>query len=339
MSQLERIQRWSPGARQRIACGALTLAALVLPVPVLAQELRTIAYADSTCPASIPESELVRVVVYASAETTDSASRAALPYADVLVQAMALEAPRLLRAGKDTLPRGEPTVTWRTLRDGLHVTGYRDGSIRWRPEDAEQLNTFAIVIGNAVMPLAGLDTSRAPHRDAVDSAAALLGRMIEAARASGYTFLWPDGLAGDSVEFHLSLRRPTVRRDSTIMHGLRLRAGAPLFSLAVPWEEPAQPREGNPLPKYPNGPRFGNAQGSVLIAMVVGADGAVVPGSAREVWPLGRRRLTGALGRYYADFLESALRVLPSWRFEPARSGGCAVPQLVTVPFTFRLKS
>lgn len=320
-----------------MACGALGLVALVLPVTVLAQELRAIAYTDSACLSTIPESELVRVVVYASAEATDSASRVALPYADVLVQAMAMEAPRLLGAGRDTLPRGEPTVTWRTLRDALHVTGYRDGTLRWRAEDAEQLNTFAIVIGKAVMPLAGLDTVRAPHRDVVDSAAALLGRMIEAARASGYTFLWPDGLAGDSVEFHLSLRRPTVRRDSTIMHRLRLRASAPLFSLAVPWEEPARPREGNPPPRYPNGPRFGNAQGSVLIAFAVGADGAVVQGSAHEVWPPGRRRLTGALGRYYADFLEATLRVLPSWRFEPARIAGCAVAQAVVQPFTFLL--
>jgi hypothetical protein len=59
--------------------------------------------------------------------------------------------------------------------------------------------------------------------------------------------------------------------------------------------------------------------------------------TVRDLWPADRPRLTGELGRHYRGFLAAATRAMKDARFEPARLGGCPVPQLVAVPFAFKL--
>lgn len=81
---------------------------------------------------------------------------------------------------------------------------------------------------------------------------------------------------------------------------------------------------GNPLPKYPRRARWRGAEGRVVLAVQVGADGR-----ARSVV---LRQSSG-----HADLDAAALKAVRRWRFAPASRGGVSVEGLAIVPIRFRL--
>jgi periplasmic protein TonB len=81
---------------------------------------------------------------------------------------------------------------------------------------------------------------------------------------------------------------------------------------------------GNPLPKYPKSARRRGAEGRVVLAVRVGADGR-----ARSV---ALRQSSGD-----ADLDAAALEAVRRWRFAPASRGGVSVEGLAIVPIRFRL--
>lgn len=81
----------------------------------------------------------------------------------------------------------------------------------------------------------------------------------------------------------------------------------------------------NPKPVYPAASRRLGEEGTVLLAVRVGAAGAALAVELRQ--SSGHPRLDGA-----------ALDAVRRWRFVPARRGGDAVESWVTVPIAFKLE-
>jgi periplasmic protein TonB len=81
----------------------------------------------------------------------------------------------------------------------------------------------------------------------------------------------------------------------------------------------------NPPPEYPRISQRRREQGTVLLRVVVGADGFPLS------WSIER-----SSGHPRLD--EAALAAVEGWRFEPARRGSRPVTASVIVPMEFRLR-
>jgi TonB family protein len=79
-------------------------------------------------------------------------------------------------------------------------------------------------------------------------------------------------------------------------------------------------------PEYPEAGRQHAVGDSVVVQLVVGADGHVAPGTAML-------RRAG-----YREFVQAVASHLAAMTFVPATIGACPVPALVTMPFTFAIK-
>lgn len=106
----------------------------------------------------------------------------------------------------------------------------------------------------------------------------------------------------------------------------------PLIRVALPpaffefqVEKPALLRPGQPAPKFPQNLREMNLEGEVLAQFVVSQAGRV------------EMRTFRALKSSHPDFEMAVREVLPRMRFLPAQVGGCAVRQMVQLPFAFKL--
>ena len=106
----------------------------------------------------------------------------------------------------------------------------------------------------------------------------------------------------------------------------------PLFRVTLPppylefeVDRPALAKRGNPAPRYPEDLRQMGFEGDVLTQFVVSREGRAEMRTFRILKP------------DHADFVRAVREVLPRMRFSPAEVGGCAVRQLVQLPFAFKL--
>lgn len=268
----------------------------------------------SACVAAIPDSALARVAAYATVELHDTTQRAAMTPLENLLPVVANHVGALLGAGRDTVPRGDPRVTWRDVDGGppVEVVWHRDGRIDW-----------------------ALWRDTVPNPDTSTLAASrLLLRALDSTRADGeFPLLWPEGLAGDSVRFRLRLVRVVVDEKGKAVP-LLARVLVPVFTLGAPRQSGVRPLKIS-RPSYPAAPQQGHATGVVIIDFVVDSTGRAVMSTVHDEWPRDRPRLQGELATYYESFLEAARRSIERSRYAPARLNGCPVGQLVQQPFTF----
>lgn len=284
----------------------LILSVFTLPAGAQKQPLE----ADS-CVYRIPAKAFKRVPVLLQA-TADSASSAILQGADFFAQSVAFKL-RDLAGGSDTqLADADSVIWWGSLSGEVRVTAHRAGSLTWKvPEWAS-----------------GADTLRR-------SALAALRDAIEQVSSSGETVMIPEGFAGDSVSFGLSLIHPTVTKEGKIVP-VRARQPIPVFTIGVPWEEPVEPSR-NADVKYPELSRSLSSIGNVQLAFAVDRNGRVDTATVKEIWPANLERPTGSMLRSYEAFLAAVKRALPSARFSPATIGGCPTKQMVSQTFEFLL--
>ena len=113
-----------------------------------------------------------------------------------------------------------------------------------------------------------------------------------------------------------------TRRDRVSIPVLRVRL--PFARAAVP-PVPADKRAG-PAPRYPTRARDANVTGVALAQFVVDTTGRARMPTLRFL------ELTDE------QFGAAVRAVLPKWEFYPARVNGCAMPQLVQLPFHFNLE-
>lgn len=145
----------------------------------------------------------------------------------------------------------------------------------------------------------------------------LLAAMRDAASA-GSIPPFPDSVDADSVRVRFTVEE---WHDSS-SHAL------PLLVINNPtWilELPVTPMRGNPRPRYPKVAERARVEDGVLVSFVVDKEGSARLETARIL-----------KGRY-REFQLAVLEILPQLRFHPARVDGCFVPQLVQMPFGFRI--
>ena len=103
----------------------------------------------------------------------------------------------------------------------------------------------------------------------------------------------------------------------------RFRVSLPITWITSPLV-PADRLSARP-PEYPRTLRERGIEGMVIAQFVVDREGRMEPNTLRFL----RAR--------HVEFVDAVIRVLPGYRFKPARVGRCPVRQLVQLPFEFRL--
>ena len=295
----------------------LALALVASAAPVRAQQLA--GTGAQSCLASIPDSALTDVPVHLVA-ASDWAVSPILPTADTITMLVARAIRASFKGPADVLPQAVGMLHWRQLDGHVQVAVHRDGRLSWSAPGPESEDSVA-----GTLPATAFNPARS-----------LIEQALMFVRDAGVRPAWPAGARGDSLLFRLEYGWPTVAQDGTI-HPLKARFALPVFALAVPWEREVAVRY-MPKVRYPDFARSINAEGTVILRFTVDSTGHVVRGTVREQWPDDRPRLGGDLGRYYRDFLKSAMQSLASAQFAPALVGGCAVRQVAQMPFEFELR-
>lgn len=264
----------------------------------------------SACLDSIQTTEMKRTVVYASVELPDSSDELFRPDVENFLQSVVNHVPAVLGKPPGVLPHAEPSATWQGLGASLSATAFRSGALIWN------------------VPAQRSDTS----------AAALIGRALAAARADSDWVMWPDHATKDSVRFRIALQWPTVDHLGALHFPTPRHAAVPVFSVLHPVADAVAPKRGNIHPRYPDGPLREGYEATVLLQFIVDTNGRAVAPTIRDLWPAGKPRLEGGRARVYREFSDAAQRAVEKMAFEPARIGGCRVPQLVQMPFEFSLR-
>ena len=257
------------------------------------------------CLANLPDSLLtVLDTVYLHAFLVDTGARTLLVQADLLAQRTAYRLRRLLGGRLDSLPSGEPVVTWRSRIGGnLAVRARRDGNATW----------------HELLPMPFPDT--VPTR--------LLARALDSVVANREMVAWPHEAPRESLEMRLALARsaaPSYTR--------AIGAGFPVFTLRFPAE--AHPELlAHPPVHYPPELRDADIEGHVVLRATINARGRPEPASIRYVWPENRPKPSGQALVVYLTFAEAARDVLSESHYLPASLGGCPVSASVDVTFDF----
>jgi hypothetical protein len=249
---------------------------------------------------SIPSFVYLRVT---AKESTDSIAGR---MADVFAQSVAIRLRSLLNAKGDTVPPGEPAITWRKIGDHIPLT--------------------VILYPNAAPAFRRLS----PHKDSV--AAATLLDAVHQTVEEGEGPFWPAGTSGDSLIFGFSFERTNFRESTLSTPG---RIAFPLFSILFPPEEPVR-HIGKSQPPYPDREQSEGVTAVVIAQYLVDSTGHEIPESFKDIRP--PTDITPAQRAAYIAFRESIRRWLPTDKFEPAHIAGCPVRQLIQQPFTFSIR-
>ena len=282
---------------------------IVAPRPAVAQVIQRVPRTIRTaCLDTTSAAPTLPIVVYVRADVADSVAQAIGPIADVFAQSVGQRLRELLHGRGDTIPPGEPTITWRNISDEnrLIVTIVRDSE--------------------PVYELAS------PHVDSV--AAAMLLTAAHIASDSGEAPLWTQISRSDTMVFGIRFELIPASATKLPDHG---RTAFPVFSVMFPPETPAR-QSVHSLPQYPDILRSRGVAGVVIADFIVDTAGHALPESIKDVWPASLKRPTGELLTYYNEFAQSVFKWIKTAKFIPAQSGGCPVPQLVEMPFTFSLR-
>jgi hypothetical protein len=258
------------------------------------------------------------VIAQARVDTVTVRARAYLLSDDATLKAPVLN--QLLQSVLATLHTPRP----------LALSVFSAGSIRMRMLRPEHLGDDSA--GVRQPELYGVYRFTVRRRQAIDSArvevptlapvfdSAVIAAITRAAADSEFATAARQ-LAADRVD--LQLRITTGPADG------RIRAPAvTLFDATLPRVPlvDARPSESNLPAEYPPDEIDDGDDGDALLRAVVGADGAPVARSIEVV------RASSV------SFATAAVRALTSYRYIPAHIGGCAVPQVIEVPFHFSLR-
>jgi len=258
------------------------------------------------CVAALPASALTaRDTVYVHAVVPESGAQMLWPEADRLAERVGAAIRQLLGGGPDSLPAGEPTLTWLNDLDGhLTVVVRRDGHAAWR---------------------------QTPPADSADSlpTALLAGAMGVVAQRAPVT--WTPSVGRDSVTIELSLglvrwRLPRAEGSTGRGYLVFVLRAPPVTRPRLLWHMPLH------YPMMPAGQALG---AQLIIEAVVDTTGRVERGSVHDRWPPNVPRYTGLQLTEYENFVNEARANIQGARFAPGRIAGCAVRVRVQIPVNF----
>jgi hypothetical protein len=190
------------------------------------------------------------------------------------------------------------------------VTAHHDGAFAWRKDST---------VSAGFMRTDGLD---------------ILTRALGESSAAGDRLFWPDGAKQDSLSYRLSFASPRVRQNGKL-EPLKVRVANPVFTLMIPWFKDAEMTD-KPRIAYPIKAER-TAEGYLTLEFVVDTLGRIPPGSVKEVFEPGVKRMTEAERAYYDSFLASVRRGVPTGKYKPATIAGCPINQQVRQMFDFKL--
>ena len=262
-------------------------------------------HATSSCVEHLPPSAFTRVAVYAFVDLSDSVGSRFAASADNLLQDLAFRAHSLLGVAPEILPQGEPRIDWRGIEARLHLTAFPDGRIVSRDTTA-------------------------------GTAAALMAQALATVSTVGLLD-WTE-ISRDSVRFDITFVRPWLDSVGHVSKPTFKRTPLPLLSVRAPWETPVSPKPGGVAPHYPEEARRAGYEATIVVNFIVDSTGHAIDSTITEVWPEGTPRLQGRKLSMFESFLDSVKRAIPALEFVPATIGGCAVNQLVRMPFVFQLR-
>ena len=263
------------------------------------------------CTDAAPAKDLRRVAAFLRSDVSDSAPALVKP-ADLLVETLGDAVRTFLGAKNGDLPVAEPSFTRRNTDGRLAVTLHRDGTL-----------------GTAVPPdSSAADSSRL-------AGVRLLESILRKSWDGGDRVFWPESARGDSGTFRIEFWKPGPRRDAS-QPKVETRFAVAVFSIALPWEQPAS-ADDEMQPKYPIRNLDKGIEGTVTLSFVVDTTGYALISTAYDLFPPHAPRPVGEMADFYRDFVRAAAEVLPRARFQPARIAGCKVQQRVNLPFTFKL--
>lgn len=243
-----------------------------------------------------------RVPVALTARLVGARAQVMEAQAGALLQLLGEEVQRALGARDDSLPAGEPALSWRHLEGALLVTTTREGGVSVAP------------IPTGPPSLYGTDSAMRVVRRALDP----LVRSGEA------RLLWPEGFGEAAVTAQLQLERPFVMGDSNVTPVYR-RLAVPVFSVAVPVEQPPLARSRRT--RWPWRPVA--LVGRLVMEYVIDDTGGVEPPSIVEVEEPDRIAIPTERRTAHAAYVEKLEQVLLQSQWKPARVGGCAVRAVV----------
>lgn len=270
------------------------------------------AVSGPSCLDTISLKPRVQTLVYVSARVDESKYPHLREVADLFAQSISQHIRHLLHGQGSVLPRGEPTITWRSVGadDALEVVVQRDGPAELK----------------GVWPRA-------------DSTAGIV--MLTAAReaiAAGEGTYWPGDAVGDSMQFRVGFALPAPGEIFPFSSG---GIAFPAFSVNFPPFTPAQ-IVSETVPEYPASAMQAKATGTVLVDFEVDSTGHVARESIRNVQlPQAAQAAQLSPIALAADraFFESVQNWLPTTVFKPAHIGGCPVSQQMRKPITFQMPS
>lgn len=238
--------------------------------------------------------------------------------------------------GKHPLPSAYSNIMLRGLAEyfvlpsplGVPVFGARghkqqSDSRRVQQPVAEPESLTVAFSGEVVFTLKRDGSLSDVRLDASSLSPSLDNAMLHAATALDSAHAlppFPDSVKADAITVFFAI---DGSGDST-------RVSRPLFAATMPvWTaEPMKHATGmrpNRKPRYPPLAERERIPGSVLISFVIDAQG--IP----------RMETVRLLRASAREFAAAVLDALPNWRFVPARIDGCPVPELVQMPFAFRV--
>lgn len=259
------------------------------------------------CLDTLSEGSLRSVTVYQIATPSDT-SEPVLAQAALISQAVAERVRVALGGDSGSVPAADTLVTWRHLAGHvpIRLVVHREAATTWSIDS-------------------GADTAKT-------KLAALYASVLRAMPDDRLDMVWPEHLAPDSVTILFELTsaesstRPLPRPDYPMIAVFRTRGVG--FT-------PAIARRNNPVPRYPLDAEQQRVRVEVIMGIVVRPSGRA-DGSTRSVVISSPGSISsGTRERFAREFTSVVERVMKAMRFEPARVGGCAVPQQADFPFTF----
>ena len=296
-----------------------TVAALVcFSAPLTAQLVVAPGPLPVSCFDTLPATALHRVPVYLTVSLIDSTARAMGPDADLLAESVATEVRAMLGTHPDSLPIGEPRITWRGIDHPLPIVLYRN-----RP--------FAI-------DTSALESEGGSRDSLYRAGMRVLAAALGAVRAREEPFfVWPHSYPRDSLRFLLRFTRPAVTFTQKLVLPIvpHPRAQFLVFSIMAPWESEAVALPGTRSPIYPAAARKRGASAKVMLQVVINTDGRADTATIKSLRPTSLPPLSGEPAKLYKTFVESARRTIYNARFKPAMIGGCPVRVIVLQPYHF----
>ena len=219
-----------------------------------------------------------------------------------------LGGPDVLAAGDSlvaAVPRGSSPP--RSSIAGVRIVAHRGGGFRWTPLSLPDAPTTA-----------------------------LLERALAAANRDSALFITPDAFRSDSVILTLDYRYGVESHAGAVHARAYGPASLVAFSLRATPDDQVDFMAPIAFSRFDEPPSTGTPA-TVNLQFVVDTTGRADASTIRDVWVSDKPRPTGALGRSYSEFVQTATNAVTRATFHPAVIGGCKMPHLVEVPFTFRV--